>query len=71
MPSRVPKTKTPPHREVVGMSGGAYALLGMQLGDMLLNWERKSAPYRPGLTERCCPPTIPSSGLWICCKNGL
>ena len=35
--------------QVVGMSGGAYALLGMQLGDVLLNWERKSAPYRlPG-----------------------
>ena len=33
--------------QVVGMSGGAYALLGMQLGDVLLNWERKSAPYRP------------------------
>ncbi|CAE7340557.1 rho [Symbiodinium pilosum] len=32
--------------QVVGMSGGAYALLGMQLGDVLLNWERKSAPYR-------------------------
>ena len=29
------------------MSGGAYALLGMQLGDVVLNWERKSAPYRP------------------------
>lgn len=28
------------------MSGGAYALLGMQLGDVILNWERKSAPYR-------------------------
>ncbi|CAE7037859.1 Rhbdl2 [Symbiodinium natans] len=34
------------HTRVVGMSGGAYALLGMQLGDVLLNWERKSAPYR-------------------------
>jgi len=34
------------HARVVGMSGGAYALLGMQLGDVLLNWERKSAPYR-------------------------
>ncbi|CAK8990489.1 unnamed protein product [Durusdinium trenchii] len=34
------------HARVVGMSGGAYALLGMQLGDVILNWERKSAPYR-------------------------
>lgn len=33
--------------KVVGMSGGAYSLLGQQLGDVLLNWERKSAPYRP------------------------
>lgn len=34
------------HARVVGMSGGAYSLLGQQLGDVLLNWERKSAPYR-------------------------
>lgn len=31
------------------MSGGAYSLLGQQLGDVLLNWERKSAPYRPSV----------------------
>ncbi|CAJ1393057.1 unnamed protein product [Effrenium voratum] len=34
------------HARVLGMSGGGYALLGMQLGDVLLNWERKSAVYR-------------------------
>eukprot|EP00931_Biecheleriopsis_adriatica_P060620 TRINITY_DN36417_c0_g1_i1.p1 TRINITY_DN36417_c0_g1~~TRINITY_DN36417_c0_g1_i1.p1 ORF type:complete len:557 (+),score=98.00 TRINITY_DN36417_c0_g1_i1:176-1672(+) len=34
------------HARVVGMSGGAYALLGIQLGDVVLNWERKSAPWR-------------------------
>lgn len=39
--------------EVVGMSGGAYALLGMQLGDVLLNWERKSAPYRCAFQKLC------------------
>eukprot|EP00438_Fugacium_kawagutii_P019977 Skav222687 [mRNA] locus=scaffold1471:107854:115006:- [translate_table: standard] len=35
------------------MSGGAYALLGMQLGDVLLNWERKSAPYRQSVDFGC------------------
>ena len=42
------------------MSGGAYALLGMQLGDVLLNWERKSAPYR--LPRR--------NGLWFLQVSG-
>ena len=41
------------HARVVGMSGGAYALLGMQLGDVLLNWERKSAPYRWAFQKLC------------------
>eukprot|EP00933_Yihiella_yeosuensis_P039665 TRINITY_DN33779_c0_g1_i1.p1 TRINITY_DN33779_c0_g1~~TRINITY_DN33779_c0_g1_i1.p1 ORF type:complete len:569 (-),score=119.20 TRINITY_DN33779_c0_g1_i1:118-1824(-) len=29
------------HTRVVGMSGGVYALLGIHLGDILLNWRQK------------------------------
>jgi len=29
------------HSRIVGMSGGCYALLGMHLGDLLLNWRQK------------------------------
>jgi len=29
-----------PHTPTVGMSGGCYALIGMQLADLLMNWRR-------------------------------
>eukprot|EP00929_Paragymnodinium_shiwhaense_P093311 TRINITY_DN5345_c0_g1_i2.p1 TRINITY_DN5345_c0_g1~~TRINITY_DN5345_c0_g1_i2.p1 ORF type:complete len:756 (+),score=178.16 TRINITY_DN5345_c0_g1_i2:119-2386(+) len=29
------------HSEVVGMSGGCYALFGMHLGDLVLNWRQR------------------------------
>jgi len=32
------------HRKVVGMSGGCYALQGMHLSDLLINWEAHWAP---------------------------
>merc|ERR1712228_581921 len=33
------------HRQTVGMSGGVYALLGIMLADLIMNWSQKSFRY--------------------------